>query len=88
MAIETVSDLAQPNQNSASVSGAKPHTLHEVVKHLGDARAQKPRFKTREVIGYLLGHGARAWRGSLPAVRPRLKVMSPNGHYAVKVRFS
>lgn len=43
--------------------------------------------KTKSLIGYLLGHGSRAQRASLPKTYTRLRVLSKNGVYAVKLRF-
>jgi hypothetical protein len=88
-----VTEYNSADANKAQPGAAKPHALHEVVKHLRDQQPSgqffgKPRFKTREVIGFLLGHGARAWRGSMPVVRPRIKVMTPKGQYAAKIRFN
>lgn len=47
----------------------------------------KPKIKTRDLIGYLLGHGARAWRSSLPPASPAVRAMTPSGRLAVKIRF-
>ncbi len=49
----------------------------------------KPRSanKTRSLIKYLLGHGTRAQRATLPRKQTRLRVKGPNGSPAVKLNF-
>ena len=65
--------------------------LHEAAKQLAAKQLTgqnlgRPRLKTKDIVGYLLGYGARAWRGSQPVAAPRVKVMMPNGHFAVKIK--
>ena len=60
--------------------------LHDAAQQLASQNLGRPRMKTKDIVGYLLGHGARAWRGSLPVAKPRVKVMMPNGHFAVKIK--
>lgn len=49
----------------------------------------KPRsaVKTRSLIKFLLGHGTRAQRATLPKKYTRLRVHGPNGVSAVKLNF-
>ena len=49
----------------------------------------KPRsaIKTRSLIKFLLGHGTRAQRATLPKKYTRLRVNGPNGTPAVKLNF-
>ena len=61
--------------------------LHEAAKHLAQQTLGRPRLKTKDIVGYLLGHGARAWRASFPVASPRVKAVMPNGNLAVKIRF-
>lgn len=44
---------------------------------------KKPRLKTRDLVGLLLSHGARAWRSSQYPVQVRLSVCTPEGARAV-----
>jgi hypothetical protein len=80
------------NQSHDVLNFARPkiasnaHVLHEAAKRLAGQNLGRPRLKTKDIVGYLLGHGARAWRGSLPVAAPRVKVMMPNGHFAVKIK--
>jgi hypothetical protein len=59
--------------------------LYQAATRLADARRGAPRFKTRDLVGLLLSHGARTWRNSQPHVTVRLKVRSPEGCTAVRV---
>lgn len=43
--------------------------------------------KTKNLIKYLLGHGTRAQRATLPKRYTKLRVISPNGVAAVKLSF-
>ena len=45
---------------------------------------KKPRLKTRDLVGLLLSHSARAWRSSMPYVSVKLAVLAPNGKAAVR----
>ncbi len=49
----------------------------------------KPRSasKTKNLIKFLLGHGARAQRATLPKKYTRLRVKGPGGRAAVKLSF-
>ena len=40
--------------------------LHQAAVRLADIRRGAPRFKTKDLVGLLLSHGARTWRNSLP----------------------
>lgn len=42
--------------------------------------------KTKNLIGTLLSHGARASRSAQPRVRVSINVIAPNGGKAVKIR--
>ena len=83
--IETTNDTAAGNI-AVSRTALRPHVLHEVSARI---KAQRPRnrVKTRELIGFLLGHGARAWRSSLPEVSSHVRAYTPGGHLAVRIRF-
>lgn len=63
------------------------HTLHQAAMRFADVRRTGPRFKTKDLVGLLLCHGARAWRGSLPPVRVTVKAFTPTGKSAVKIGF-
>lgn len=59
--------------------------LYQAATRLADARRGAPRFKTRDLVGLLLSHGARTWRNSQPHVRVRVKAISPEGRHAVRL---
>ncbi len=62
------------------------HPLRQAAMRLADIRRAGSRLKTKDLIGLLISHGARAWRNSLPEVGIKLRVVSPTGRTAVKIR--
>jgi hypothetical protein len=58
--------------------------LRMAALRLADTR-KKPKLKTRDLVGLLLSHSARAWRLSLPPVRVKVSVQTPNGVAAVRL---
>lgn len=60
--------------------------LYQAAARLADMRRGAPKFKTRDLVGLLLSHGARTWRNSLPQADVRLRVASPSGRQAVRIR--
>ena len=59
--------------------------LHQAAVRLADLRRSGTRFKTKDLVGLLLSHGARTWRNTLPVAVIRLRVFSPDGKPAVKI---
>lgn len=53
---------------------------------MADIRRGAPKFKTKDLVGMLLSHGARSWRNSLPVAEVRLRVFSPGGRHAVRLK--
>ena len=47
--------------------------LHQAAMRLADVRGARPRFKTKDLVGLLLSHGARTWRNSLPVAGVRFR---------------
>lgn len=64
------------------------HPLHEAALRLADLglNRSRSRSKTKDLIGILLCHGARAWRYSQPEAHIRLRITSPNGQAPVQLR--
>ncbi|MEZ2219500.1 hypothetical protein [Rhizobium sp. RCC_161_2] len=64
------------------------HPLHEAALRLADLglNRSRSRSKTKDLIGILLCHGARAWRYSQPEANIRLHITSPNGQAPVQLR--
>lgn len=60
--------------------------LNQAAVRLADVRRGGPRFKTKDLVGLLLSHGARTWRNSLPVATVRIRVFAPNGKPAIKIR--
>lgn len=76
--------------NTAGSSLPAPATLgalRTAALRLSDVR-RKPKLKTRDLVGLLLSHGARAWRCSLPPVKVKLTVTAPSGIPAVRFGYS
>jgi hypothetical protein len=57
--------------------------LRVAAHRLSDTR-KKPKLKTRDLVGLLLCHSARAWRNSMPHVAVKVSVKLPNGMPAVR----
>ena len=62
-------------------------SLHKPPVSLADLIRPRSRGKTKNLIGLLLGHGARARRAAMPRARVRLSVFAPTGYPAVKIGF-
>ena len=60
--------------------------LHQAAVRLSDVRRGSARFKTKDLVGLLLSHGARTWRNTMPPANVRLNVFAPGGKAAVKIR--
>jgi hypothetical protein len=61
--------------------------LRQAAARAAELRRPNPRFRTRDLIGFLLSHGARSRRATQPLARPRVKVASPDGRIAVRIAF-
>lgn len=59
--------------------------LYTAATRLADVRRGAPRFKTRDLVGLLLTHGARSWRNSQPRTNVRVRAFSPAGRSAVRL---
>lgn len=63
------------------------HPLHEAAMRLADLGLGRSRSsKTKDLIGALLCHGARAWRYSQPEAHIHLHITSENGQVPVLMR--
>lgn len=54
--------------------GSGLHPLHEAAMRIADIGLNRPREKTRDLVGLLLTHGARAWRSTQPEAKLRIRV--------------
>jgi hypothetical protein len=87
--IEMHADTNHPDSAKAPDTPAHPaavSTLRLAAMRLSEAR-KKPRLKTRDLVGLLLSHGARAWRASQYPVQVKLSVHTPEGTRAVTYSF-
>ncbi|WP_417425200.1 hypothetical protein [Hoeflea sp.] len=62
------------------------HPLHEAAMRLADLGFVRPRSKTKDLVGLLLCHGARAWRSAQPRAFIHIRAGTPVGRSAVKIR--
>ncbi|RKE84853.1 hypothetical protein [Rhizobium sp. AG855] len=62
------------------------HPLHEAAFRLAEIGGREKRSKTKDLIGLLLSHGARAWRYSQPEVNIHLHVGAQGGRFPVILR--
>jgi hypothetical protein len=92
--LKVIKMRADKNDTTASNSSKEakqvPATLgalRTAAMRLADTR-KKPKLKTRDLVGLLLSHGARAWRCSLPPVKVTLAVKTPDGVTAVRFGYS
>ncbi|RCW24833.1 hypothetical protein DFR48_105178 [Ciceribacter lividus] len=60
------------------------HPLHEAAMRIADLG--RKRSMTKDLIGLLLCHGARAWRYSQPEANIHLHVCAPGGRAPVVLR--
>jgi hypothetical protein len=75
----------QDNGGQNAPSGVL-HPLHEAAYRLADIGLRDKRSKTKDLIGLLLSHGARAWRYSQPEASIHLHVSSQAGRFPVIMR--
>ena len=52
------------------------HPIHEAAMRIADLGRGFPKSKTKDLVGALLSHGARAWRSSQPRVKIHLYIPS------------
>ena len=76
-------DPSSQESRSARI-GMQP--LHHAAMSMAEVSRGRGRFKTKDLVGLLLAHGARSWRASSPRVQVRLRVFAPGGETAIKIR--
>jgi hypothetical protein len=62
------------------------HPLHEAAMRLASIGITKPKERTRDLVGLLLCHGARAWRHSQPEAQIHLHVSSRSGRAPIHIK--
>ncbi|MFN3508635.1 MAG: hypothetical protein ACK4ZU_14235 [Allorhizobium sp.] len=75
----------QDNGGQSPLTGVL-HPLHEAAYRLAEIGLREKRSKTKDLIGLLLSHGARAWRYSQPEASIHLHVSSQAGRFPVILR--
>lgn len=72
-------------KSASSLVGVE--TLHKTAMRRPDFRLAGAGRKPQNLVGLLLGHGARARRGSMPRCGIRIEVYTPAGLPAVEISF-
>ena len=62
------------------------HPLHEAALRIADIGLTRSRSKTKDLVGMLLTHGARAWRTGQPQAGIHLHVGRTGGCHPVRMR--
>jgi hypothetical protein len=76
---------SMPDTKSRRAPRMGLHPLHEAAMRIAELGA-KPRSKTKDLVGMLLTHGARAWRSTQPPVSVHLHVTAPTSHRPLRIR--
>ena len=62
------------------------HPLHEAALRIADIGITRSRGKTKDLVGLLLAHGARAWRTGQPHAGIHLHVGRTNRCHPIRMR--
>ncbi len=62
------------------------HPLHEAAMRIADIGLGRSRNRTKDLVGMLLAHGARAWRSGQPPIGIHLHVGISEHRYPVRLR--
>ena len=84
---QNISRLVEARRQLGAASGIGVSPLHEPAMRLADLRFARPRRKTKDLVGFLLAHGARSWRGAQPRAFVAVRAITPTGRSAVQIRF-
>lgn len=83
---DTGSGMTGPTGRKNKANGPSLHPLHEAAMRIADLSLGRGRSRTRDIVGALLTHGARAWRSSQPPMRIHLHVTSQSGQSPIYLR--
>jgi hypothetical protein len=83
---ENIPDVSVGNDFKAKPKTPALHPLHEAAMRIAEIGRGRSKSKTKDLIGVLLCHGARAWRYSQPQARIHLHVSSGNRQAPVVLR--
>ncbi|MCD2182144.1 hypothetical protein [Rhizobium sp. GN54] len=62
------------------------HPLHEAALRIADIGLNRSRARTKDLVGMLLAHGARAWRTAQPEVGIHLHVHRNGRSHPIRMR--
>ena len=79
MSLELMRDASSPLASNVQ-------TLRQVSGRIQESRESRTRLNPKELVDLLLCHGARAWRGSQPALNSRISVMGTQGKPALRMK--
>ena len=83
---ESGSGLTGPAGRKNKTPGPLLHPLHEAALRIAELGLSRSRSRTRDIVGALLSHGARAWRSSQPPIRIHVHVTSQSGRSPIYLR--
>jgi hypothetical protein len=83
---ENIPDVSLGGNSKGKQKAYALHPLHEAAMRIAEMGRGRSRSKTKDLIGVLLCHGARAWRYSQPEARIHLHVSSTNRQAPVLMR--
>ena len=79
--------LGFSNARRSSIPTIGMHPLQQASRRISEFRDGRSSLKAKDLVGLLLCHGARAWRASQPVAHSRLRVRTPQGVPAIRLRF-
>ena len=77
--------VVMPGRKARS-SRIRLHPLHEAAMRIADIGLNRSKATTRDLVGMLLTHGARAWRSTQPRAEIHLHVTAPGNSYPLRIR--
>ncbi len=84
--------MAMNENMNGTLSGTKRnlrsglHPLHEAALRIADIGLNRSRARTKDLVGMLLAHGARAWRTGQPEVGIHLHVGRDGRRHPIRMR--
>ncbi|ABR59892.1 hypothetical protein GOC91_19890 [Sinorhizobium medicae] len=70
----------------ANPARVRLHPLHEAAMRIADIGLNRSKAKTRDLVGMLLTHGARAWRSTQPRADIHLHVTALGRSHPLRIR--
>ena len=75
-----------PATLKSPMRGPSLHPLHEAAMRIAGLGMNRPREKTRDLVGLLLTHAARAWRYTQPEAKIHLHISVRSGNAPIHMR--